>query len=586
VFVVSFFLCGFVLADPSVGSVSGTFEHGGIITVSGLDFGAKSPAVPLMWDSGEGKTLNDPDVLTTVTGYSEAWPDNRFDVRDQWKLQYRNQGFRNVDGAHGYSSNYITGGHWNDHDDAGRNVALTTDSGTFPNEWYASWYVRLDPLWPTYDYACTTVPNYKDFVFQTGYQSYTYPPGDGIFRYSACTQCIARKQLLITPTLQQTCGGLLENPIPRPSELFGWKRREVVLRNSPGIFDAFSYDGTTGMQAYNITCSVDLVDYGIRSFTIGGFARNSDSSGLPPYDYPNWSPLRDLTDHWYTWIQRGTSDVYYATFNGSSVGDSSPDPWIKISPYIVKMGAVDSRAPGDIETLGYGEWAYGDFDGLGYNTMYARLSENTTERNPGDNGPCYLVLTDDRQSQKGNGRQYPDAFRYFDDIYIDTTWSRVVLADNADYDSATVVEPQIPFAWSGDSISATANFGALTGDTVYLFIFDADGNHNDEGYLVNISGGSGAVCGDGNCDNIENCSSCEVDCGVCASCGDGNCSAVENCSSCEVDCGNCSCIHAAEIEPCDGVVSISEIVSYIADWETGAVSIGDVLGAVNIWRFG
>ena len=491
------FLCGFVLADPAVSSVSGTVEHGGSIVIGGSDFGVKSPAAPLMWDDGEGKTINDPDVLTTITGYSEAWPDNRFAVRDQWKLQYRNQGFRSVAGAHAHSSNYITGGHWSDHEDLGRNVVITTDSGTFPNEWYASWYVRLDPQWPTYSDACTLVPNYKDFVFQTGAQSYTYPPGEGIFRYSACTQCIARAEALIGPVIQPICGVLLEDPVPRPSELFGWKRREVILRNSPGIFDTFSYDGTIGVQAFDATCSNDLVDYGIRSFSIGGFARNSDSSqpNNPPYDYPNWSPIRDLTDHWYTWIQRGTSDVYYATFNGADVGDFSQDPWIKVSPFIVRIGGTDSRIEGDIGSLGYGEWVYGDFDALGYNTMYARLPEGTTNRNPGDNGPCYLILTDDRQSEKGNGRTHPDAFRYFDDIYIDTTWSRVVLADNADYDLATIVEPQIPSAWSSSSITATMNLGQLPDSgTAYMFVFDVNDVHNAIGYPVTVGQACEGVC--------------------------------------------------------------------------------------------
>jgi hypothetical protein len=55
-------------------------------------------------------------------------------------------------------------------------------------------------------------------------------------------------------------------------------------------------------------------------------------------------------------------------------------------------------------------------------------------------------------------------------------------------------------------------------------------------------GDDGGVCGDGNCDAGEDCSSCEADCGVCEdpNCGDGNCDATESCSSCEADCGVCS----------------------------------------------
>jgi len=602
-----------VYADPSVNSISGTVEHGQTITISGSQFGAKSPAAPLMWDDGEGKALNDPDVLTQVTGYSEAWPDNRFDVRDQWKLQYRNEGFRSVSGAHGHSSNYIAGGHWSDHDDKGRNVALTADSGSFPNEWYASWYVRLDPLWPTDNDECTIVPNYKDFVFQTGAVSYTYytaPQTEGIFRYSACTRCIVREEEDITVNLQQACGGSNNvDALPRPSERFGWKRREVVLSNSPGVFDTFSYDGSTRVQSYDITCT-DLIDYGIRSFTVGGFMKNSDSSNPsnPPYDYPNWSPLRDISDHWYTWVQRGTADVYYATFNGARIGDSSENPWIKVRPLIVKIGGVDSRTEGDINSLEYGEWVYGDFDSLGYNTMYVRLPQGTQDRNPGDNGPCYLVLTDDRQGQKGNGRTHPDAFRYFDDIYIDTTWSRVVLANNQDYDSATIVEPQIPSAWSGNSISATINLGAITDSTAYLFVFDADNNHNG-GYEIQVGGSGSGACGNNQIETGEECDngssngliclpqydeSCSYCSGLCrdiivqgAYCGDDWCDIDdENCTTCQVDCGVCQveCVHDADNNPCDRVVSISELIDYIDSWKAGEVSLQNVMGAIVAWK--
>jgi hypothetical protein len=46
-------------------------------------------------------------------------------------------------------------------------------------------------------------------------------------------------------------------------------------------------------------------------------------------------------------------------------------------------------------------------------------------------------------------------------------------------------------------------------------------------------------CGDGKCGPGETCSSCSVDCGLCAGCGDGTCSAGETCASCPQDCGVC-----------------------------------------------
>ena len=79
--------------------------------------------------------------------------------------------------------------------------------------------------------------------------------------------------------------------------------------------------------------------------------------------------------------------------------------------------------------------------------------------------------------------QHSDIYRYFDDVYVDSTLSRVVLANNATYEDATVVEPQIPSVWAGDEI--TVNQGALPDGTAYLFTFDADGNISS-GYPVTL----------------------------------------------------------------------------------------------------
>lgn len=78
-------------------------------------------------------------------------------------------------------------------------------------------------------------------------------------------------------------------------------------------------------------------------------------------------------------------------------------------------------------------------------------------------------------------------FRYFDDIYVDTTWSRVMLADNSNYESATIIQPQIPSDWTTNKISCTVNLGKFPEDgEVYLFVFDADNNHNPTGIPLQV----------------------------------------------------------------------------------------------------
>jgi hypothetical protein len=91
----------------------------------------------------------------------------------------------------------------------------------------------------------------------------------------------------------------------------------------------------------------------------------------------------------------------------------------------------------------------------------------------------------------GYARMYnnPTNWRYFDDVYIDTTLSRVVLADTPVLSNATIVENQIPTAWGASSITAKVNLGKFTqGQTAYLFVVDSSGTTNAAGLAVTADG--------------------------------------------------------------------------------------------------
>ncbi len=78
---------------------------------------------------------------------------------------------------------------------------------------------------------------------------------------------------------------------------------------------------------------------------------------------------------------------------------------------------------------------------------------------------------------------------YVDDVYVDTSWAHVEIADNAVYTNATHREIQIPSSWSDSSISITINPGSFNaGKVVYLFVIDSNGNTNTTGYPVSIGG--------------------------------------------------------------------------------------------------
>jgi len=84
----------------------------------------------------------------------------------------------------------------------------------------------------------------------------------------------------------------------------------------------------------------------------------------------------------------------------------------------------------------------------------------------------------------------PNNWRYYADIYLDTTLAHVVLANNADLSKATIVETQVPVRWADGSIDTVVNLGQFAeGQTAYLFVFDPTGAHNDKGFAVKAGTG-------------------------------------------------------------------------------------------------
>ena len=74
------------------------------------------------------------------------------------------------------------------------------------------------------------------------------------------------------------------------------------------------------------------------------------------------------------------------------------------------------------------------------------------------------------------------------DVYLDTTWARVMIGNHPNYQQSTIREIQIPSAWSGNSITITLNTRAFPSDaTPYLFVIDAAGNAS-EGFPIGIAG--------------------------------------------------------------------------------------------------
>ena len=59
-----------------------------------------------------------------------------------------------------------------------------------------------------------------------------------------------------------------------------------------------------------------------------------------------------------------------------------------------------------------------------------------------------------------------------DDVYVDTTWARVMIGNAPTLAACTELEPQIPSAWGSNQVTVTVNRTVLTG-AAYLFVINS-----------------------------------------------------------------------------------------------------------------
>ncbi|MDY6969938.1 MAG: hypothetical protein SVR08_14950 [Spirochaetota bacterium] len=384
-----------VQADPAItGTNSTSVQHKQTLTVTGSDFGTKDPAAPLMWDDCEEEIVDTaPDSIAnsySQVGYIYTEPDPA-DVGDAWEIRYREIPYTPVTDAigppHSHSMKYLSGGHEDTGDFSdGVGVSLTVATpSSFENRWYTHFYYRLNDDWP----SCGSGSNHKFLVYQAGTRPYSNSPYYNEYIYADYSS--------------------------HPCNDFGYVEQKVMplgpLMTSEGVTNA--------------------------------------PDTIPPWDYLiSGNTINSPRDGWVSVESIVSNDIGY---------------WHIYHNNVLAWGGTNVL-----------DWFTGTCD---YCLNYSGIRSMTI-------GGYY------RYTDTPTNTAHDDAFRFFDDIYIDSTLSRVMLANNQDYESATIIEPQIPSAWSDNSITVTTNIGALTGDTAYLFVFDADNNHNPMGYTVTLSSGS------------------------------------------------------------------------------------------------
>ena len=229
---------------------------------------------------------------------------------------------------------------------------------------------------------------------------------------------------------------------------------------------------------------------------------------LPYYIYASWYQRAD--DQWHfggdnnfkTFDYSQGSEPYSNQSWYTCYGLPHPGSTTDIPQWVYETGTPLT----DPDQNGHNAWWSSAVNPMGGKWSKVEISIRVSDKNDGylrvvENGRqvvAYAGVTDNYGGSQrtiavgGYARMqgYTGNWRYYDDIYLDTTLQRVVLADKPVLSQATIIEPQIPTTWSDGSITATVNLGKFTqGQTAYLFVVDATGTPSATGQAV-VAGGN------------------------------------------------------------------------------------------------
>ena len=243
--------------------------------------------------------------------------------------------------------------------------------------------------------------------------------------------------------------------------------------------------------------------------------KNRNLEDFPFYSYISWyqrvDPLSDFGDNfkwfdystrnspytmnssddsnWYLEYVGGLGNDFHINDDGGSIWNIGPDwtiDYLGNSKYFGNSFDIDNQWVKIELVIKYTDQNDGWFD----------VYENGVHKKIGlaphsYNGPTdkYSNLYNRNEAIGGYSRNTGlNNWRYFNDIYLDYTQSRVILGNSNTLSGSTIREPQPPTNWDSDSITVILNQGLISDNcTAYIYVVDANGEVNSSGFPIIVN---------------------------------------------------------------------------------------------------
>ena len=147
-------------------------------------------------------------------------------------------------------------------------------------------------------------------------------------------------------------------------------------------------------------------------------------------------------------------------------------------------------------------WIKGSSNNTGQCHFWVTDAVNGTIQEANENNVTTLKSGGKRESVVINayGRVAADSHPTFDDVYIATglnARARIEIGDSSTYTECTKFSVCTPSSWSTTSIVATSWVAAFDEGVAYLYVTDADGAVNANGYQITLGSGTSHKSGTG-----------------------------------------------------------------------------------------